>query len=432
VYSDEMRISPPIPFCILESIGISFPKGGTLTFRVRDFHCCAVPHWGGEPLAVEQIELLVSIETAAFSQKAVNLLVPQVDSQMQVINRICIYTNMLCDSVRFCSGCRIRCKSTTLRAEVSHYYTIADGVKRTYYDSDELKKYGNRGLLSPQEVSYYNVFVNGVLQPKTNYFLKKGELTFTTPDIPAKGRPIIVLFTTWKDFDGRIMDVISWQYNAVSDGTKKLYTDSDEIKEYGNCGIPSPNEVSYFNLYSNGVLQPKENYQVRKGILKLTTSDAPVKGAPVILESILILNSCGQLYRTEIQAYHAYSNGGKIYTNQDEIKMYGTDGILGPREDSYQNLFINAVLQPPVDYQVREGCLILETANNPTVGAPIILQSVSGAPVESCNNVQMSDEALAQWKKVYLCGKESCAADPSPPDTVPPACGPAASGKRKE
>ncbi len=420
VYSDKMRISPPIPFCILQSLHVSLPREGFLTFRLRDFHCWALPRWSGSPPAPGQIELLISIETSAFSKTAVNLLVPQVDSGLQVVGRVCIYTNMLNDSVRFHSGCRIRYQSAALRAEVSHYYTIADGGKRTYRNSDGMKKYGDRGLLSPQEVSYYNVFVNGVLQPRTNYILEKDELTFTTQDIPAKGRPIVVLFTTWKDFEGRIMDVTNRQYNAVSDGTKKQYTDSDEIKEYGNCGIPSPNDVSYFNLYINGVLQPKRNYIVKKGILRLTTSDAPVKGAPVILESIVIRDSAGQLYRTEIYAYNAYSNGGKIYTDQDEIKMYGTDGIPDPRGSSYQNLFINGVLQPPVDYRVREGYLVLDTVNDPAVGAPIILQSVNGVPAESCCRVQMSDAALAQWKKVYTRIQGPCAPAPSVQDAVSP------------
>lgn len=424
VYSDETRISPPIPFCILESLHVSLPKEGFLTFRLKDFHCWALPKWSGSPSALEQVELLISIETAAFSKTAVNLLVPQVDSHLQVIDKVCIYTNMLNESVRFHSGCRIRYQSAALRAEVSHYYTIADGRKRTYRNRDEMKKYGDRGLLSPKEVSYYNVFVNGVLQPRTNYILEKDELTFTTQDIPAKGRPIVVLFITWKDFDGRIMDVTNRQFNAVSDGTKKQYADSDEIKEYGNCGIPSPNDVSYFNLYINGVLQPKRNYMVKKGILRLTTSDAPVKGAPVILESILIRNSAGQLYRTEIYAYNAYSNGGKIYTDQDEIKMYGTDGIPDPRGSSYQNLFINGVLQPPVDYRVREGYLVLETVNDPAVGAPIILQSVNGPQTESCCRVQMSDAALAQWKKVYTRIQNSGVLSSSEQDATSPDCNP--------
>lgn len=409
VYSDEKRISPPVPFCILESIRLSCPKRGFLTFQVKNFHCCAVPLWCDKQTAIERIRLFISVETAAASKKTVNLMVPQVDSNLHVIDRVCIFTNMRCGSIRFHSGCCFCYKNAVLKAEVSHYNTIADGIKRTYRDSDERKEYGNLGILSPQEVSYYDVFVNGVLQPKTTYILKKGELTFTTHDVPTEGQPVMILFTTWKDMNGHIMNVTRWQYNAVSDGTMKLYSNNDEIKEYGNDGIPSPCEVSYFNLYINGVLQPEVNYCVRKGVLKLTTSDAPVRGAPVILESIVIRNSTGQLFKIGVSSYNTYSNGGKIYTNPDEIKMYSADGILDPTEISYQNLFVNGVLQPLVDYQVRKGYLVLETENNPTVGAPITLQSVSSIPAEPRCEVKMSDAALTQWEKVYSHCKDPCA-----------------------
>ncbi|TQE88079.1 DUF4183 domain-containing protein, partial [Ureibacillus terrenus] len=36
--------------------------------------------------------------------------------------------------------------------------------------------------------------------------------------------------------------------------------------------------------FINGVLQPKENYEVECGMLKLITEDLPPKGAPIILQ----------------------------------------------------------------------------------------------------------------------------------------------------
>jgi hypothetical protein len=402
VYAGENRISPPIPFCILESVPIAVPENGFLVFQMRDFHCCAVPVPCETFQEAEPMKLLVSIETSVAAKKAVNLQVPKMDADLHEVRRACIYTNMVCSRIRFHSRCCISSKNAALRAEISQYSTIADGIKRTYFNSDELKEYRDRGILSPQEVSYYNVFVNGVMQPKTNYILKKGELTFTTQAVPAAGRPIMILFTTWKDSCGRIMDVCDQQYNAVSDGVKKIYTDVDEIREYGGCGIPSPCEISYFNLYSNGVLQPRGNYRVQKGVLQLTTSDAPVKGAPVILESIAIRDPKGCLFQVETHAYNAYSDGEKIYTDTDEIRMYGTGGIPDPDGVSFQNLFINAVIQPHKNYFVHKGCLVLETSDNPVVGAPVVLQSVKGAYVECGSKIQMSEAALAQWKKVYF------------------------------
>ncbi len=408
VYSEEKRISPPIPFCIIESLCLSTPKGSILTFQLESFHCWAASDLCEDDSKMERIKLLISMETIVFSKLAVTLQVPQVDSCFNVIDRICIRAGQICDSVRFRSGCCICYKNTVLKADISQYSTIADGAKRTYLNSDEMKEYGNKGILSPQEVSYYDVFVNAMLQPRANYILRKGELTFTTQNIPSKGQAVMVLFTTLKNIDGKIMDVTDWHYNACSNGEKKVYTDDDELIEYGDHGIPSPCDVSYFNLYINGVLQPKVNYQVRKGVLQLNTIDAPVKGALVILESIVIRDSEGQLFRVETYAYNARSNGGNIYTSQNEIRMYGNQGVLDPDESFYQNLFVNGVLQPNVNYMVQTGYLILKTEDSPTVRAPISLQFVKNSPAPFCRKVRMSDAALAQWKKEYAYIKKPC------------------------
>lgn len=42
------------------------------------------------------------------------------------------------------------------------------------------------------------------------------------------------------------------------------------------------------NLFVNGVLQPKENYDVQRGVIKLNTLDVPPKGAPVILQMFIV------------------------------------------------------------------------------------------------------------------------------------------------
>jgi hypothetical protein len=406
VYSGKKEISAPIPFCMIESLCISVPKGSSLTFQVKGFHCWAAPDWCEGTPAMEGIKLLISVETVVLSKAATSLLVPQVDSRLHEINRICIRTNRVCDSTRFRSGCCICYKDIALKADVSQYNAISDGIKRTYRNSDELQEYGRQGILSPKEVSYHKVFVNGVLQPKANYVLKKGELTFTTQDVPSGGQAVMILFNTLKEPDGQMMDAADWQYSAVSDGEKKIYTNTDELKEYGDHGIPAPSEVSYFNLYINGVFQPKVNYKVKKGVLKLTTADAPVKGALIILESIIIRNPMGLLIHMETYAYNAHSDGGKIYTSQDEIRMYGNQGISNPDKSLYQSLFVNSVLQPDVNYMVQKGYLILETEDSPTVGAPISLQSVGNRSVSPCCKTQMSDTALLQWKKEYAHIKE--------------------------
>ena len=83
----------------------------------------------------------------------------------------------------------------------------------------------------------------------------------------------------------------TYQYNALSDGKSLLYTNKDELKQYGNRGILDPMKVSYVNLFINGVLQPPVTYEIKEGILQLKTSDVPPEGAPINLQFITIHQS---------------------------------------------------------------------------------------------------------------------------------------------
>ncbi|WP_067840936.1 DUF4183 domain-containing protein [Amphibacillus sediminis] len=82
--------------------------------------------------------------------------------------------------------------------------------------------------------------------------------------------------------------VETYQYNTLSDGKKLIYTNADELTEYGNKGILDPSDVSLVNLFINGVLQPDNTYQVRKGQLILNVKQPPEKRAPIILQFITI------------------------------------------------------------------------------------------------------------------------------------------------
>lgn len=90
-------------------------------------------------------------------------------------------------------------EKTLLNADVYQYNTLSDGVKKVYTNDDELIQYGNRGILDPNEVSYFGLFVNGVLQPKANYEIQKGLLLLKTEDVPIKDSAIIISFITFKD-----------------------------------------------------------------------------------------------------------------------------------------------------------------------------------------------------------------------------------------
>ena len=169
----------------------------------------------------------------------------------------------------------------------------------------------------------------------------------------------------------------NYQYNTISDGIKKEFTDDDELTIYGDLGIPDPNELTFFNLFINGVLQPKPNYIVETGLLTLLTEDIPIKGVPIILEYFIMKDNHHQLLKGEVYQYNTLSNGEKVYTNVDELTMYGNRGILNPNQISYENLFINGVIQPSINYIVKEGILILEVRYPPIDGAPISIQFIS-------------------------------------------------------
>lgn len=72
------------------------------------------------------------------------------------------------------------------------FYTISDGIKREYSNSDALKGYGKQKILDPGKTSFTNLFVNGILQPKVSYEVKEGRLFFITEDLPPAGVPVIL------------------------------------------------------------------------------------------------------------------------------------------------------------------------------------------------------------------------------------------------
>ena len=177
--------------------------------------------------------------------------------------------------------------------------------------------------------------------------------------------------------ENAVLNAENHQYNTVSDGIKKEFTDDDELLLYDSHGIPDPNDVSFLNLFINGVLQPEPVYAVKPGLLILKTADTPQEGVPIILEYLIIKNKNGQLLKAETYQYNALANGGKVYTNADELTMYGDKGILDPEQTSYQNLFVNGVLQPRINYVVKENMLILEAEYAPAKEIPISIQFIS-------------------------------------------------------
>lgn len=371
VYIEGKEKSPPIPFYAVKHICIDTPKETFLDFSVKKFHCCGVPVMLENEIA--QVNILVDFTTEARSCAYVDVLVGT--AECPACEKIPINVMKIYDCVCFETCVRVS-YDLLLSAVTYQYNALSDGVKTEYTDEDELTQYGDKGILSPASVSYYNLFVNGVLQPNVNYAISEGQLELLSADIPAKNEPIILTFVTYGQNHGKTVYVTDDKYVTVSDGIKTVFTNSDELIEYGDRGIPSPDSVSYFNLYVNSALQPKTNYIVSEGHLELTTTNITPAGAMIVLESVVIKDSEDLLLKAEVYAYNAYSNGNKIYTDREEIAMYGNKGISDPQLSSYQNLFVNGVIQPQINYSVQKGRLTLNTSDAPNPDVPITLQFV--------------------------------------------------------
>lgn len=373
---DGWNLSAPVPFRIVQRICICAPECAVLKFSVNNFVCQAAPF---RCRYADFIRILVNIETRVSASEG-GVIEAGGDSSVVV--------SELMDTVRMVSRTCLIHGIDRIEAEAYQYTAISDGTKRVFTNADELKKYGDKGIFSPEEVSYYNSYVNGVLQPKVNYIMKKGRLEFITEDLPTQGATIIIKYITFKGKNR--VNFTDEQYYTIADGVKREYTNGDALRKYSTNGIPGPLEVSYYNLYVNGVLQPRENYIVEKGLLKFITADIPQKGRSIILESIAIKDACGRFLKVEDYQYDILADESRIYCSGGDITPYG-QGIVSPQLTSYQNLLVNAVNQPGIDYQVTDSCLVFKTADLPTVGSPVTLQSVrvlnkqcSGKPCDIC------------------------------------------------
>ncbi|OQR53107.1 DUF4183 domain-containing protein [Bacillus sp. CDB3] len=76
------------------------------------------------------------------------------------------------------------------------YHTIAKQDQFVYTNADGLAEYNSSKILSPTEVSYFNLFINGVIQPLITYTIEVGKLTLLSEEPPALHAPITLQFIT--------------------------------------------------------------------------------------------------------------------------------------------------------------------------------------------------------------------------------------------
>ncbi|HHW66545.1 MAG TPA: DUF4183 domain-containing protein [Epulopiscium sp.] len=350
LFVEDNRIPNPIPFRIYKSFYLCVPKRTDLSFKTCYFNC------GTKVISNENdlLNLSIKINIGSMAQPKTQ---PKTFCQRYFTTEI-----------------NITYRESLLRTEVYQYNTLYEEDKKEYTNEDEIPEYGNRGILDPEMVSFFNLYINGVVQPRENYDIEQGKLTLNIVDAPVENAPILIRFVTFRDSSGDIYPAEIYYYNTISDGIKNEYIDEDKI---GDTGIIDPEEVSFVNLYVNGVLQPEVNYTVQKGLLSFQTSDIPPKDVPITLEFIKIRRPNGQLVKAKTYTFNALAHESNIYTNQDELIIYGDQGILDPKYTSYNNLFINAVLQPFVNYSVEKGLLTLNTDDLPLKDSPVSLQFIS-------------------------------------------------------
>ncbi|QUH27045.1 DUF4183 domain-containing protein [Serpentinicella alkaliphila] len=177
-------------------------------------------------------------------------------------------------------------KTPELSIEHLHYNTVSDGETFEFTSDDELIEYGSNGIIDPSQSTLQNLYINGVLQPVSNYKINLGILILTTDDIPISGVPITLESFIIKDHNNNLLKAVTYQYNTYATN-KKIYCDDDEILVYGEKGILDPNESTYINLYINGILQPKLNYVIEKGKLTIN-ANLPVVNSPIYIQFVSI------------------------------------------------------------------------------------------------------------------------------------------------
>lgn len=95
--------------------------------------------------------------------------------------------------------------------------------------------------------------------------------------------PAITINISANEQPTKSIELETFQYIALAEEDKRTYTNQDALNQYSSTNIPHPENISYMNLFINGVLQPDVLYTVTEGLLTLRSSDLPLKDTPIIL-----------------------------------------------------------------------------------------------------------------------------------------------------
>lgn len=274
----------------------------------------------------------------------------------------------------FSTCINVECSLLLRCSDLCQYIALGNGDQKIFTNANKLEEYGSSDILAPDSVSYYSLYVNGLLQPKATYELSGGHLRFLTEDAPAAGDPITIVFVAVEGKHDTVLHAINQCYVTASDGIKKRYTNADAWPSYSDTEIPDPQKVSYWNLFVNGVLQPKATYRLEAGVLELC--EAPTKGQIILIESVTVYDGDGQIIKAVEDQFLAFSNGSWFFTDCDASQEYNSGPIASPLCSTFQFIFVNGVIQPQRVYEVRDDCIIFCTAKTPKAGMPVMQQAI--------------------------------------------------------
>lgn len=92
----------------------------------------------------------------------------------------------------------IQTNPIVLKANTYEFTARADGFKRIYTSEDGLSEYESSTILDPNNVTYYNLYVNGIFQPSSLYTVVKNYLIFDSTDVPGKDQMIVLQFVIFQ------------------------------------------------------------------------------------------------------------------------------------------------------------------------------------------------------------------------------------------
>ena len=262
LFEDGIKSSSPVLFSICGEIRLSVPEAASVFFETKGFHCNVIPTDYNNRHTAENPKIHVSVSTCALSISRSLFMLPAAQLCSNESNPTLFYADKVLDSCCF-HGDTIASFNRLLKAETSYYIALSSGDKKEYTDEDSLSEYHGSRIPAPETVSYYDLFVNGMVQPKATYTIRKGRLIFRTLDTPPKGVFIVLEFVTYKAPNGDLLPAEVDYYVTQAKGDKRSFANEDALPCYSSNGISAPGSASYFNLYINGVLQPKTNYMIR-------------------------------------------------------------------------------------------------------------------------------------------------------------------------